>query len=74
MFHLPPNQPCVVLPLADLHLPVSVANLHLPHLCHMCRVQTAAVCRINVIMLTAKQCDGGSAGYLIFLSSSIENN
>lgn len=36
-FSFVPNQPCVVLPLADLHLLVSVPNLHLPHLCHMCQ-------------------------------------
>lgn len=36
-FTFAPNKPCVVLPLADLHLPVFVANLHLPHLCHVCQ-------------------------------------
>lgn len=44
-----PNQPCGVLALADLHLPVSVANRHL-----FANVQTAVVPSIAVFMITER--------------------
>lgn len=70
-FSFAPNQPCVVLPLADLHLTVSEANLHLPHLCHTegANVQTAVVCSIAVMMMIAKHCDGGYWGGVCAISS-----
>lgn len=53
-----PNRPCVVLPLADLNLPLSKANLHLPHVHHVggANGQTAVMCNMSVTVMSIAGC------------------
>lgn len=53
-----PNRPCVVLPLADLNLPLSEANLHLPHVRHVggANGQTAVMCNMSVTVMSIAGC------------------
>lgn len=53
-----PNRPCVVLPLADLNLPLSEANLHLPHVHHVggANGQTAVMCNMSVTVMSIAGC------------------